>query len=659
MHTPPPLTSLASSVEQTPLSISTSAFKNSSEHRESVDKILKLEMGTFYVGIPGFWDVYFGNIPDLSALTKSFMDDHMPKTNQAFSQETGWADWPEKTKETSVVTWLTNFIGTVLDYLKTLNRSQESPRILLNKPSEVLAGSVSKRKVDFGFACQKAQTIVSTRPHWSQVLVPGELKRNPSMDKAPTWLDLARYVREIFSTGMPRRFVLGFTLCGSLLRVWSFDRLGAIASEQINIQTDPLRFVSIMIAFLIMNDEQLGFDTSVKSDANTQYITISHGDNNERLTIEQVLLRTRSIVSRGTICWKAQSSVDGSPLIVKDSWQHPERPEEGEMLRKLAEKNIPYVARYYHHEDVFFNGKKDDVKNIRGGLNLEAATDHRPRQTKHIYKSRTSTQSPRRDLVSAPVGRKRAASQTEAVEASSKRSRLIPVEEVEDLANRVHRRVILKDCGRPIYEASSIPILLEAFHLCLEGHRGLFNAGFLHRDISINNLLINEHSEESLWKAFIIDLDLAIPISRSKKTGAKGKTGTRAFMAIGVLRGHTHTYMHDLESFFWVLFWLCIHYNGPQSISRQSAFEQWNVLDDYDLFHAKLGVIANEEVYLQDTEHFTEFYAPLAPITNELRKVVFPNGQLRRQGELDPALYDRMIAVIQKGREEFVSQRLE
>jgi hypothetical protein len=45
--------------------------------------------------------------------------------------------------------------------------------------------------------------------------------------------------------------------------------------------------------------------------------------------------------------------------------------------------------------------------------------------------------------------------------------------------------------------------------------------------------------------------------------GAKGKTGTRAFIAIGALLGKQHSFIHDLESFFWVLFWICIHCDGP------------------------------------------------------------------------------------------------
>jgi hypothetical protein len=49
-------------------------------------------------------------------------------------------------------------------------------------------------------------------------------------------------------------------------------------------------------------------------------------------------------------------------------------------------------------------------------------------------------------------------------------------------------------------------------------------------------------------------LDLAIKEERIGASGAKGKIGIRAFIAIGALLGEKHSFMHDLESFFWVLF---------------------------------------------------------------------------------------------------------
>ncbi|KAH8688606.1 hypothetical protein GQ44DRAFT_582438, partial [Phaeosphaeriaceae sp. PMI808] len=59
--------------------------------------------------------------------------------------------------------------------------------------------------------------------------------------------------------------------------------------------------------------------------------------------------------------------------------------------------------------------------------------------------------------------------------------------------------------------------------------------------------------------------------------GARGKTGTLAFMAIGVLLDdEQHSFMHDFELFFWVLFWICIHYDGPGKDVGATEFECWN-----------------------------------------------------------------------------------
>jgi hypothetical protein len=93
----------------------------------------------------------------------------------------------------------------------------------LNKP---IQGSTGERKLDVGLwpIPRPGKTLVV----WSQILVPGELKSNPSADTASkAWLDLGTYAREVLAAQDTRRFVLGFMICGSLMRIWEFDRLGA------------------------------------------------------------------------------------------------------------------------------------------------------------------------------------------------------------------------------------------------------------------------------------------------------------------------------------------------------------------------------------------------------------------------------------------------
>jgi hypothetical protein len=167
----------------------------------------------------------------------------------------------------------------------------------------------------------------------------------------------------------------------------------------------------------------------------------------------------------------------------------------------------------------------------------------------------------------------------------------------------------------------------------------LQQAGILHRDISVNNLMINEDKGKSSWPSFLIDLDLTIREQRDGVSGADGKTGTRAFMAIGSLLGEKHSFMHDLESFFWAIFWICIHYEGPGKGRVVARLDKWNLLDT-ELAGMKKGEISVRSA----NEYFTKYYRPLIPCINKLRKAVFPNG--RRWAKEDPGLYDRMKAIL-------------
>lgn len=64
------------------------------------------------------------------------------------------------------------------------------------------------------------------------------------------------------------------------------------------------------------------------------------------------------MAGRATTCWKAYRERDElrQPLVIKDSWQYPEREEEGELLREATSNGVVNVARYYHYEAVRISG---------------------------------------------------------------------------------------------------------------------------------------------------------------------------------------------------------------------------------------------------------------------------------------------------------------
>jgi hypothetical protein len=464
--------------------------------------------------------------------------------------ESGWQGWPEGAKEGDVLSWFAPLIDQLLDFEEEHLPTSQNRRRPLAQPHRPLQGSTADRKLDVGFV-DDPDAGVDSKCRWSQILIPGELKSNPSADKASkAWLDLGRYAREVLAAQDSRRFVLGFTLCGPFMRLWEFDRLGGIASEQFGVNEDGLQFVSAMLGFLWMNEEQLGFDPTIVTVGDKRYIEIERKSRKERLVIDKMIKRVPCVAGRATTCWKAHQEQDpGTPLVVKDSWQYPEREEEGELLREATEKGVRNVARYFHHETVRAGGQDDDIRvNVREGVDITKATNYKPEKAMQPP-STAGRRASRRYGSSSAARRKRSSSCTDASLPPSKRTcSSSPTKPA--IVNRVHRSVIVRDYGRAIYKASSPTSLLAAFEQCIEGYESLHTrGGMLQRDVSLNNLIVNEDDENPSWPAFLIDLDLAINEQREMSSGARGKTGTRAFMAIGVLHDdEQHSFMHDLES---------------------------------------------------------------------------------------------------------------
>ncbi|KAH6635429.1 hypothetical protein B0J18DRAFT_47465 [Chaetomium sp. MPI-SDFR-AT-0129] len=642
----------SSSIQQTPWLQHTSSFPDSSEYRQYLDNILEHELGPIHVDIPRFRQSFFGGVAGLEAASKAVFSKCMEGSNPLFTE--GWVGWPSDADPGNVLSWFAALSERLARLGAAANHNSSAMYCRpLARPNKQIQGSTVERKLDVGFV-DNPKAGKDSKCHWSRILIPGELKSNPSSNKASkTWLDLGRYVKEVLAAQGGRRFVVGFTLCGSLMRIWEFDRLGGIASESFDINKDGLQFVSTVLGLLWMDDEQLGFDPTITTISDgRRVLTIQRNGQAERLILDKLMKRVRCIAGRGTTCWMGHR--EGEPktrFVIKDAWQDVERDEEGQLLKEAADKGVVNVVRYYHHETVFARGEIDDIQhNIRRGLDVLEPTNDPLASSEVLLK--VSVPGASREGPTNTIGLKRLFTQTNTTALPpNKRSCLAsPTKANSSMrSNRTHTRIILRDCGKPIYKASSPSALLAALQGCIGGHESLHKAGILHRDISINNLLINEHvNENPSWDAFLIDLDLAVREDPDGTPETKRNAGTRAFMAIGALRGEQHSFMHDLESFFWVLFWICIHYNGPGNAKVVAEFDRWNYMDTGELTMLKEGIVS-DGVFEETAERFfTEYYWPLFPCVNELRRTVFPGGG--RWKRKDEGLYMRMRNVLEKAR---------
>ncbi|OAV88480.1 hypothetical protein, variant [Puccinia triticina 1-1 BBBD Race 1] len=528
-----------------------------SEIRPALQRELKYLM---FLDVPSFLDHLIKHHTESESLLPNhtpalLLNPHKDFINQTFRERL------ENTSETSVLKWMSPLIEQIASSLKSKVPAQHS-RAWRSQPTVPIKGIKSKRMLDGAIMSQYSKVDY----HIQDVLVPFDLeesqKRNPA-------LDLAKYVCEVFRAQPTRSYVLGFTMCGTLVRLWQFDRSGAIGSQSLNIQStkeDLDKFLTLIVIFLTTNKQVLGFDSTFDYTDGQDSISTQLG---HKFVIDRLIFRAPGICGRGTTCWQAHLLGDkDQKFLIKDSWQPDHHTEEGLMLRKVTTQNARNVARYHHHEDVHVASQQVDIRSyVRGGADFELCTKMRLTNESH--------------------------------------DPLVP----NKFTNRVQRRLILKDVGEPIYHVDCPIRLLEALEGCITGHKDLLEAGFLHRDISTNNLMINSRTDDPDRKSFLIDLDVAIDYSIQNAQKRHAKAGTKVFMSIHLLNGKNHDFVDDLESFFWVLIWICIHYPAEERIP--SSVTGWNQQNLDTLGSLKFFAIHNPNKLTKD---FTDTYADSALI---------------------------------------------
>ena len=200
----------------------------------------------------------------------------------------------------------------------------------------------------------------------------------------------------------------------------------------------------------------------------------------------------------------------------------------------------------------------------------------------------------------------------------------------EDLwEDRIYSCLVISPAGRVISEFTDIKQLLESMRDAIKAHQSLFVAGnILHRDISPNNIIITDPETADGFKGMLIDLDMA-KAQNSGPSGARQITGTIQFMAIEVLRNIDHTYRHDLESFFYVLLWMCAYkswYNGfpgeDEKAPKESSFRLWEIGNFDQIARIKEGDMSG--TFKRILEEFPQRLNVLNPLCWKIRGILFP-----------------------------------
>ena len=636
-RTTPP-TSIPVSFEGTPIISSSASQQGGEQTRKLVEaRILEEIKECTYRNVGGFFSKYFEE-KDWTEQTKEIY-----RAVQDRHVDGRWTDFPDPPVQNAVLKWLFRFQEEFLVDSRGVYYTSES--------SNDLTGAEARRQLDV-FVKPNGKNISKIVHDWKDVEVIGELRESDKEWKVKL-LQLSRYIRDVFATQPTRRFVHGFTLLGCTMELWVFDRSGPYSSGVFDIHKEPEQFIRAIAGYTMMSDEELGLDTFTGLDEEYRSITITQDTTGKerRLQLEvDPIAYQRAIVCRGTSCFRARTlSSKDLQYVAKFSWVSDKRRPEVDLLRLARERGVEGVARLFGHHRI------TSIADMREGLEFG-----KPYAFRNTVLSPASSFSQSQSLLSQSFGQrfslgtaeeppkkrksvdvggsssKRSKSNSQSADKAGRDKEInsqttsLYTHDDSSFDNRIFGCLVISPAGRAIRDFRSILELLEALRDAIKAHKSLYTKGkILHRDISENNIIITDPKEADGFKGMLIDEDLAKEIG-SGRSGARHQTGTMEFMAIEVLQRIAHTYRHDLESFFYVLLWMCARRTWerefkckPEDRPKRNILSKWYTGSFDDIADAKQGYM-HVDKFEDILKEFPQAFDYVKPLCKTIRGILFP-----------------------------------
>ncbi|CAH0043014.1 unnamed protein product [Clonostachys rhizophaga] len=469
-----------------------------------------------------------------------------------------------------------------------------------------------------------------TQTIWDHVQVIGHFYHPGCVDYQDGLLRLCRSVHQVFASQPTRLFLHGFYIRGSLIELWVFDRSGLYCSDVFDVRKDFTRFLSIILSYQRMTDQELGNLNIFETDNGGSYIIL---DSVAMPSLGKLYLESQPIASReglvgnGTTCYRARMPDSNRwDYVLKFKWRWARARPEDELLR-LAKKKCVWGA-----VSVDYYKELETTANLRRSLRWGTLKKF---NRMHSREKNGSVQEQQQEVTWSADGLAKYTEETD-----------------DFFQNRILACIVTSPVGRPLHTFQSLTEVLQVFRDAIKCHRSLcHDAKILHQDISPGNMIILDDQDEGKPKGILIDLDSAIELTEELETEF-GITGTRPFMAIGVLKGERHTYRHDLESFLYAFLWTIItnHADDPPEASklRQWSNGYWNQLA------VRKSLDMDQDNFQSILDEFPPDFHPLKPLAESLRQILFPlrDGVIWTGTDGLPEavdkLYDRMIRAFEE-----------
>ncbi|GJE94199.1 hypothetical protein PsYK624_103670 [Phanerochaete sordida] len=219
---------------------------------------------------------------------------------------------------------------------------------------------------------------------------------------------------------------------------------------------------------------------------------------------------------------------------------------------------------------------------------------------------------------------------------------------LQDVPSMPPRRIV-SPVAYPLWGARTSKELVQALFDALTALKGIEDAGFLHRDINIGNVMITKDG-----RGVLTDCDHGRSITPWPSGEDQGFTGppfrlaTWQFMSTRILQDPDvqHTLQDDLESAFWVLLWIALKW-----FPRRGHWISFKVFNETDVIETRtkpslpmvVGGDAKMFFLLEDrTNHLGFTSPPLNDLLKQLASVL--QGPLRHDADHTSDEYRNALA---------------
>ncbi|KAF6760777.1 hypothetical protein DFP72DRAFT_881448 [Ephemerocybe angulata] len=312
---------------------------------------------------------------------------------------------------------------------------------------------------------------------------------------------LAVYNRQLFFHQLNRVFSRSLLFTETRVRLVHCDRSGGYKTAWLNVHDHPRTFIRLILGLSSPRESALGLDTSVqwtiKNGAKVAG-TIATLDASGKKVKHQLMMGVPYFVKHSV---RGSGTVcwiardkAGRRILIKDAWR--------------TDAQVPEYTFLEH------------AKGVAGVAQILATEDGRVQ---------TKTHRPGGFDFASP-----------------------------DFYNRTMCRVTMECYGSPLHNFTSQRHALAALRDAIKAHWDLLQAGILHRDVSMENILLGEDGAPVGRRGILIDLEFAI-LTGGPTAGllTENQAGTYLYQSASILRNGpsgdraffrvAHDYLHDLD----------------------------------------------------------------------------------------------------------------